>query len=231
MCQLHHIGLVEFWSPVFGICYLQTMNSLSSGNFFPLLFGFNFFAFGTLEQAVATDFEKEVRPILKEKCYKCHNGPKAKKGLDFSDDATIKKFIGDGEAEANPIVPGKPNNSLLIHKVSLPHDDPDAMPPPRRGATPLTQGEIDVIAKWITEGAKIEGGPAATEPAKPVMAKADPSKMLDWTNSAGKTIKAGFVKLEGEAVVLRLESGMDVPYPLNQLHEDSQKQAKDLAPQ
>lgn len=178
------------------------------------------------------DFDKEIRPILKEKCYKCHAGTRAKKGMDLADDEVLKKFIGEGKPEEHPIFPGNPDKSLMVEKVSLPPGDSDAMPPPGRGVKPMTEGEIDLLKRWIAEGAKLgASGVASTEETapKPEMAKADPSKLLDWTNAAGKTIKAGFVKLDGENVVLRLESGTDVPYPLTQLNADSQKQAQDLA--
>ena len=50
-----------------------------------------------------------------------------------------------------------------------------------------------------------------------------------WTNDAGKTITAQFIRLEGANVVLRLADGREVPYPLAKLNAASQQQARKLA--
>ena len=50
---------------------------------------------------------------------------------------------------------------------------------------------------------------------------------MDWTNTEGKTIKAGFVRIDGESVVLKLPTnGQEIPYPLSKLTAESQAQAK-----
>jgi hypothetical protein len=51
---------------------------------------------------------------------------------------------------------------------------------------------------------------------------------MSWTNLEGKTIRAGFVRLEGENVVLRMPAnGAEVPYPLAKLSPESVKQAQE----
>ncbi len=49
-----------------------------------------------------------------------------------------------------------------------------------------------------------------------------------WVNTEGNEVKAGFVRLEGQAVVLLLESGSEYPYPLVKLSAESQALAKKL---
>jgi hypothetical protein len=175
----------------------------------------------------AVDFDKEIYPILRSKCFKCHSGPKAKKGLRYDDKRTLKEFI-DGEDRV--IVTGKPLESLLLQKARLPRDDTDAMPPPRRG-DPLSSDEMRLIAKWIEEGAKLEpSDDVADGDAKPEMKDGDSSDTVHtWVNSEGNQVKAGFVRLEETSVVLLLENGNEYPYPLEKLSAESQALAKKLA--
>ena len=180
--------------------------------------------------ARAVDFDKEVYPIFRSKCFKCHSGPKAKKGLRYDDKRTLKEFI-DGEDKV--IVTGKPLESLLLQKAGLPRDDTDAMPPPRRG-DPLTNDEMRLIAKWIEEGAKLEPGEdVADGDAKPDMKEGDAPTASDtvhtWVNTEGNQVKAGFVRLEETSVVLLLESGKEFSYALEKLSAESQALAKKLA--
>ncbi|MEQ1858922.1 MAG: DUF1553 domain-containing protein [Chthoniobacteraceae bacterium] len=99
--------------------------------------------------AAPVDFTREVQPIISEKCYHCH-GPdeearKAKLRLDVRDDALRER---DG---VRAIVPGKPEQSDLIVRVSS--KDPDeVMPPPKEHHT-LTPAECDTLRRWIAEGA------------------------------------------------------------------------------
>src|SRR5437879_12794353 len=75
--------------------------------------------------AEKVDFGRDVRPILSNRCFKCH-GPavqKAKLRLDSREAATK-----DGA-----IVPGKPGESKLIERVCEPSDEDGRMPPPEAG--------------------------------------------------------------------------------------------------
>src|SRR5829696_10145353 len=78
--------------------------------------------------AQKVDFNRDVRPILADHCFQCH-GPDAQKrkaDLRLDVDPTAQK------RDAAVIVPGKPNESELIRRVSA--DDPrDRMPPMKFG--------------------------------------------------------------------------------------------------
>ncbi len=189
--------------------------------FFATAFGL---VLSAVPAAMAVDFESEIRPILKEKCYKCHSGPSAKKGLRYDDNDTLAEFIADGKD--NVIVPGKPTESKIVIKPGLPRDDTDAMPPPRRG-DPLTADEIKLIAQWVEEGASLEStgaAPAMTD-TKPA---ADPNQVHSWTNTKGVTIQAPFVRLEGENVVI-LFNGKETKVSMRDLSAESRAQATKLA--
>ena len=99
-------------------------------------------------------FEVEVWPILKSNCVDCHRKPyeedgklkKPKAGLRLDGAWHIMKGSDDGPV----IVAGRQDASTLYYHISLPEDDDDIMPPK---GDPLSNKEIKVIEKWITEGA------------------------------------------------------------------------------
>ena len=91
------------------------------------------------------DFEREVRPILINKCINCHGGIKAKSGLNFTKKNTVFDKLNSGEI---PVVAKSPLKSELFHRITS-TDESDKMPPDK----PLSQKEINIIKAWIKEGA------------------------------------------------------------------------------
>ncbi len=189
--------------------------------------------------AVAVDFKEEIRPILNSKCFKCHSGPKSKGSLRMEVNAEFSKRIGGDDPV---IVPGDASKSLLHIKAGLGRTDGDAMPPPQareRGAEAMTQMELELVSKWITEGAKLEPGdpgapaPAATAPAAPTAGApaAMKAEVQTWSNTGGGSLQASFVSLVGTTVTLRRENGEEFSYELANLSADSQALAKKLAGQ
>ena len=89
-------------------------------------------------------FEKEIHPLLKQKCYTCHSheSGKAKGGLVLDSRVGWNKGGGSGPA----LVPGKPDESLLIKAVRY---DEYQMPPQGK----LTDSEIALLEKWVAIGA------------------------------------------------------------------------------
>ncbi|MFM8272554.1 MAG: c-type cytochrome domain-containing protein, partial [Gemmata sp.] len=91
------------------------------------------------------DFNRDVRPILTDKCFACH-GPdekqrKKKLRLDVREDALA----------AEAFVPGKPDESPLVARVLA--EGREQMPPARSGKK-LTPKEVETLRKWVGEGAK-----------------------------------------------------------------------------
>jgi hypothetical protein len=97
----------------------------------------------TVVQADDALFRDRVAPILETKCLACHEGSKPKGGLSL---ATVKRFHAGGES-GPAIVPGKPDESLLLDYIS--GDDPLM---PKEGA-PLSAAEVAIIREWIASGA------------------------------------------------------------------------------
>lgn len=181
-----------------------------------------FLLFPALSRAL--DFETDIQPILKKKCYKCHSGPKAKKGLRWDDVRVVAEWIKEGKDEV--IIPGSPAKSQMFIKVEQgTKNHPDGMPPLRRGDGPVSAGQLILISKWIAEGAKMAGDAGGD---KKMTEKAE-GKIHDWTNLSGQTIKAGFVRMADAGVVLKLASGKEITYPLSKLTIESQQLAKKLA--
>ncbi len=97
--------------------------------------------------AAGVDFIRDVQPIFENKCLECHNPGKIKgKLLMDSAEALLK-----GGDSGPSLVVGKPDESELIKRIVLPKDHDDIMPP--KGG-PLAANEVDVLKRWIGEGAK-----------------------------------------------------------------------------
>ena len=95
------------------------------------------------------DFSSQIRPIISSKCFSCH-GPdessrKAKLRLDLRDEA-IKDHKG-----TRAIVPGDAASSEMVRRITATDAD-DIMPPPKTGRT-LSAAEIDLLKRWIQQGA------------------------------------------------------------------------------
>jgi mono/diheme cytochrome c family protein len=97
----------------------------------------------------AVDFRREVLPVLSANCFACH-GPdeaarEAKLRLDVREEAVRERqgsFV---------IKPGDPRNSELVHRIRSTAPD-DIMPPPKSGHH-LEPGQMDLLERWIAEGA------------------------------------------------------------------------------
>lgn len=180
--------------------------------------------------ALSADFKKDIAPILKAECYKCHSEESGKEKGDFVFD-NIKRFskdIGPGRA----IEPGKPDESRFYESLTIELDD-DAHMPPKKSLKP---DQIAKIKEWITEGATFDGSKTApataaatTTPAAPTAAPSslpEAPAIQNWTNTEGKVIQAAMLKMEGENVVLRMSNGQIYNYPLSKLSAESQELAK-----
>jgi len=96
-------------------------------------------------QQGSIDFDRDVKPILREKCLACHSGPQAQAGLRL--DARKSALLGSGSGVV--IIPGTGSRSRLVWRISGSQYGPQ-MPP--TGA--LKTEQIDTIRKWIDEGAQ-----------------------------------------------------------------------------
>jgi hypothetical protein len=172
--------------------------------------------------ARGADFKRDIVPILKAECYKCHSEESGKEKGDFVFDNVTRfaKDIGPGRV----IEPGKPEESRFLETFTLEMDD-DAHMPPKKNLTPA---QIAKFKEWIAEGATFDGSKmaAAATPAPSTPAAPDAPAMQDWTNTEGKVIQAAMLRLDGENVVLQMANGQTYNYPLSKLSAASQELAK-----
>jgi len=113
-------------------------------------------ALGLASAAAGVDFDKEVKPIFAENCYKCHGETKQKGKLRLDSPAMIRKGGDSGE----PLfLVGKSADSHLIKLVA--RTDPDEVMPPQGKGEPLGEAQVNTLRQWIDEGAKLPGGDAA----------------------------------------------------------------------
>jgi hypothetical protein len=125
-----------------------------------------------------------VRPILSDKCYKCH-GPDANKrqaGLRLDDPVIAFKALRDNP-NAHVLVPGSPEMSELFRRIST-NDTSEMMPPANSNLKRLTPHEVALIKKWIKQGAKFEKHwafvPPKSWPIPEVKDKAWPKNQIDY---------------------------------------------------
>jgi hypothetical protein len=95
-------------------------------------------------------FNRDIRPILSDKCFFCH-GPDANKR-----EADLRLDVREAALDAGAIVAGAPDESELLRRVMS--DDPDErMPPESSKLDRLSSKEIDLLRRWIEQGAEYEG--------------------------------------------------------------------------
>ena len=93
------------------------------------------------------DFSRDIKPILNQNCILCHGGVRQKNSVSF---IFREAALGIGKSGRPTIVPGKPDASELMARVTS--TDPDARMPYH--APPLPPDQIELLRRWIKEGAK-----------------------------------------------------------------------------
>lgn len=109
------------------------------------------------------EFNRDVRPILSDKCYSCHGADAVAKKipLRLDSEAAAKADLGGRHA----IVEGDPTASQMIQRITSPNKA-NRMPPVYSGLK-LTDAEIAVLRNWVMEGAKWQKHWAFIPPVRP----------------------------------------------------------------
>lgn len=112
-------------------------------------------------------FGRDVLPILSDRCFHCHGPDAERRQADLRLDQ--RESAVD---EMSAVIPGEPDASELIARMTT--DDADLlMPPPDSHRKPLTKAEIDVIWRWIAEGAPWGKHWSFEKPIKPSIGEAE----------------------------------------------------------
>lgn len=117
-------------------------------------------AFSTLWAAEApVDYTRQIKPLLADRCYTCH-GPDAS-----NRQADLRLDVRQSALES-VIEPGDAQESYLLERIA--DEDPEyRMPPPDSGKPPLSKEEVDLIRRWIDQGAKFDVHWAYVPPKRP----------------------------------------------------------------
>lgn len=124
------------------------------------------------------DYNFQIRPIISDKCFKCH-GPDAntrEAGLRLDTPEGAYAALKDSP-HLKGIVPGSPQTSEVY--LRLVSKDPSIKMPPKEANLDLTEEEIDLIKKWIEQGGKYKPHWAFIKPEKKPLPKAD----KDWVRN------------------------------------------------
>ena len=127
-------------------------------------------AAGAAEVAPA-DFARDIQPLFAEHCLGCHSGEEPAAGLNLSVRASL---LAEAESRAMPVVPGQPDASELLRRVTA-SDPGERMPP--EGEEPLSSAAIAKLRDWITAGA-VWGGHWAFQPLADLAPPA--ARRTDW---------------------------------------------------
>ncbi len=126
----------------------------------------------SLAQAANVEFNRDILPILSDKCFTCHGPDAAAKKIPFrlDSEAAAKGVLGDGK---RAIREGDPQASELIRRITT-ESKAQRMPPAYTGSA-LSSAEIQKLTQWVSEGAKWQQHwsfipPRAIEPPAPAKA-------------------------------------------------------------
>jgi hypothetical protein len=154
--------------------------------------------------AAEVSFQRDIRPLLSDRCFKCHGfddeSREAKLGLHLFEAAT--RDLGGYQA----IKPGDPAVSEVIARILS--DDPDEVMPPAEANKPrFSPAEVALMREWIAQGAKYEEHWSFVKPVKPEV----PEVSGEGAKSTGTIDRFIDAKLSGKGLVA---NGPADPYTL-----------------
>ncbi len=127
------------------------------------------------------DFNRDIRPILSDKCFSCH-GPDAtakKIKLRLDSEAAATADLGKGR---QAVVPGNIEKSLLVQRIN--HANEAMRMPPADSGRKLTTAEIELLTEWIRQGARFQQHWSFVTPTRPALPKVQnaawPKNAIDY---------------------------------------------------
>ncbi|MFM8537182.1 MAG: c-type cytochrome domain-containing protein [Planctomycetaceae bacterium] len=100
-------------------------------------------------------FFRDVRPLFQARCQGCHQPAKAEGGYVMTE---VARLLAAGDSGTAGVVPGKPEESHLLAQITPDAAGAAEMP---KGGSPLAALEIDLVHRWIAEGAQDDTPPSA----------------------------------------------------------------------
>jgi len=124
-----------------------------------LAIGFGLAASPSARAADDVEFNRDIRPILRETCFRCH-GPDS-----GSRKADLRLDKREAAIESGSLKPGDPEGSEMIARILS--DDPEEVMPPPSIKKPLTAQQKDLLKRWVASGAEYQPHWAFIAPVKP----------------------------------------------------------------
>lgn len=115
--------------------------------------------------AAPLDFNRDVRPILADACFHCHGPDSGTRKADLRLD-TEQSFFGEGGNDP-VVIPGKADDSPLYDRLIA--DSPDDIMPPPDSHKELKPEQIEIIRRWINDGAKWQPHWSFVKPEQPAL--------------------------------------------------------------
>jgi mono/diheme cytochrome c family protein len=115
------------------------------------------------------DFQREVRPIFSDNCFRCHGPDQSTRMADLRLDTKEGAF--GNRKNGTPIIPGKPEESLVYQRITA--STADQRMPPSYAHKTLTAQQIEIIHRWIREDATWKEHWAFITPARPELPAVD----------------------------------------------------------
>lgn len=131
----------------------------------------------TSPAAAPVNYNRDIRPILSDNCYKCHgpDGKQRQAGLRLDVKGVLARKLDSGKTA---IKPGDVPGSELAHRITS--TDPEERMPPAESGKSLTVREIGLLRQWIAEGAQWQGHWSFQVPVRP---RPPVVKRPDWVRN------------------------------------------------
>ena len=133
-------------------------------------------------------FNRDVRPILADACFHCHGPDSGTRKADLRLD-TEQSFFGEGGNDP-VVIPGKADDSPLYDRLIA--DSPDDIMPPPDSHKELKPEQIEIIRRWINDGAKWQPHWSFVKPEQPALPEVSAKDRV--SNPIDQFIFAGLYK-------------------------------------
>lgn len=110
------------------------------------------------------DFNRQIRPLLSDNCFACHGPDEKQRKANLRLD-TKEGAFGKLKRGGHPIVAGKPEESELIDRITS--EAPSERMPPPKSTKKLTAEQIELLKRWVAEGARYDEHWAFVAPKRP----------------------------------------------------------------
>jgi mono/diheme cytochrome c family protein len=137
-------------------------------------------------------FQRDIRPLLSESCFQCHGPDESKREAELRLD-TRDGLLAERDGK-RVVVPGDTAASEIIRRITA--DDPDERMPPADSGRTLTGAQIELVRRWVEQGAPWERHWSLVTPVRPTLPAVE---SRDWPRGAIDALVLARLEREGLA--------------------------------